>query len=373
MKTPLVTIAITVFNGGELIPRAIESALKQTYSNLEILILDDTSTDNTGEVINQYREKDRRIVYVRNDKNIGYSRSLLKMAELVRGEYIQLLGADDWLAKNYIEVMVSGFESHADAACIAAEIVTLRAMPDNGFDFLNTYLPKGSKITKGYYLRNVYKTALSTLTAFALFRKADFFESTKFMVDTFSNLPSEIPEELQKLHFKGFSTETLFLLKAIGKYKYFVLTDKTTYIKTQHFANENKQYAKSVDWVSAGRILRWYYYNRLAYEYLFKTDYKKYFRRLRIFFGSDPFVSIAVVFMKKKFEKGFFGDWISSDLKTYFKAYSFLEIIIALFFLPVRLFERLVLFCGRILRRKNKGRNIVRPDFFIGEGELFKA
>ena len=69
--------------------------MHQTYRNLDILVLDDASTDDTEAVVKQYAEQDKRIRYVRNEKNIGYARSLHKVAWLAMGEYVQLLGADD--------------------------------------------------------------------------------------------------------------------------------------------------------------------------------------------------------------------------------------------------------------------------------------
>lgn len=90
------------------------------------------------------------------------------MAELAKGEYIQLLGADDWLSRNYIETVLEEFKTHPDAACVATEIITLRS-GDGKFEFMNTYLPGKSALKKTHYARKVYKTALATLTAFAFF------------------------------------------------------------------------------------------------------------------------------------------------------------------------------------------------------------
>ena len=376
MKKPLVTIAITVFNGADLISRAIESSLNQTYSNLEILILDDVSSDNTKAVVNQFCVKDIRISYVRNDKNIGYARSLQKLAELARGEYIQLLGADDWLSQNYIEVVLNEFDAHPTASCVAAKIILLKEVEDNRFDFIASYLPEERLVTKEYYIRNVYRTAsiLPTLTAYALFRKSDFFESIKFMNDAFADPLVKIPIELRKLHLKGFATETLFLLKAIYKYDYFVLTDKAAYIKIEYVVQGKKPYdSKDLEWVSAGRILRWFYFNRIAYEYLFKADYEKYFRKFHIYFASEPLLAITIVFMRRKLRKVFFNDLRSEDLKAYFDDYSLPEIIIAPFFLPVLFLVRLVSFFRRISQGKNKENIIARSDFFIDARGFFKV
>lgn len=376
MKKPLITIAITVFNGAEFISRAIESSLNQTYSNLEILILDDASNDNTKAVVDQFCAKNTRIVYIRNNKNIGYARSLQKLAELARGEYVQLLGADDWLSQNYIEATVDKFDAYPTAACVATEMIFLRETGGNHFDFIDSFLPKRRLITSKNYIENVYKTAsiLPTLTAYALFRKSDFFGSIKFMNDAFANLLVKIPIELRELHLKGFATETLFLLGAIHNYDYFVLTDKAAYIKIEYTIKEKKPYdSKSLDWMSAGRILRWFYFTRIAYEYLFRADYKKYFWKFHIYFCSELFVSITIVFMKKKLKKAFFDDLRLEDLKAYFDDYSSFEIGIAFLSLPILFLVRLFSFFGRILRGRNKKNTLTWSNFFLDTRGFFKA
>ncbi len=99
---PLVSICIPIFNGGSFVSRALESSINQTYKNIEIIVVDNASTDNTRKIIDSYIAKDKRIKYFRNDFNIGAIKNFLKSFQFASGEYVQLLCHDDWLSKNYI-------------------------------------------------------------------------------------------------------------------------------------------------------------------------------------------------------------------------------------------------------------------------------
>ena len=76
MKTPLITVAITAFNIESLIERCIRSVCKQTFSNLEILIVNDGSTDNTLRTAEKYRNQDSRIRIISQENHgIAYARN----------------------------------------------------------------------------------------------------------------------------------------------------------------------------------------------------------------------------------------------------------------------------------------------------------
>jgi glycosyltransferase involved in cell wall biosynthesis len=95
---PLVSIIITSYNRADLIGKAIKSALEQDYPNLEIIISDNCSTDNSDEVIRKY-VGDKRIRYSRNETNIGMIPNYRKAVyELAKGEYLSFISSDDCLA-----------------------------------------------------------------------------------------------------------------------------------------------------------------------------------------------------------------------------------------------------------------------------------
>lgn len=96
----LVSVIIPTYNRAKLLLRAINSVLNQTYNNLELLVVDDASTDKTKEIVKKMMEKDKRIKYIRHKKNRGGSTARNTGIKKSSGKYIALLDDDDeWLPK----------------------------------------------------------------------------------------------------------------------------------------------------------------------------------------------------------------------------------------------------------------------------------
>ena len=114
-KDTLVSIIMPVFNGGEYLKLAIESILNQTYKNIEFLIMNDGSTDNTEEIVKEFN--DERIVYFSNKKNIGLTRSLNKLILNSSGTYIARQDADDFSEKIRIENQVDYMSKSKNKIC----------------------------------------------------------------------------------------------------------------------------------------------------------------------------------------------------------------------------------------------------------------
>lgn len=98
---PLVSVCIPAYNNAGYIKDTIQSVLKQTYQNIELIVVDDHSTDNTVEVLESVQ--DERLKIYRNEKNLGMVGNWNRCLELATGEYVKLICADDMIAKNAIE------------------------------------------------------------------------------------------------------------------------------------------------------------------------------------------------------------------------------------------------------------------------------
>jgi glycosyltransferase involved in cell wall biosynthesis len=110
MNNPLVSILIPVYNTEKYVAEAIESALNQTYKNIEIIIVDDGSTDKSWEIIESYRQKYPDKIKTYRQKNKGACAARNKAFELSSGQYIQYLDADDLLAPDKIEHQIKYFD-----------------------------------------------------------------------------------------------------------------------------------------------------------------------------------------------------------------------------------------------------------------------
>ena len=104
MDLPLFSILIANYNNAHYIEQAISSVLEQSYTNWEIVIMDDHSTDNSYEIIAGYVDQKIRLYRNRSNKGCGYTKR--KLVELARGEILGFLDSDDRLAEKAIETMV---------------------------------------------------------------------------------------------------------------------------------------------------------------------------------------------------------------------------------------------------------------------------
>lgn len=94
-KTTVISIIMPAFNCDKYIQHAIESVRLQSYQNWELIVIDDCSSDNTLEVVRGIAEKDKRIRFFKNEKNIGVSETRNKAISLAQGEWIAFLDSDD--------------------------------------------------------------------------------------------------------------------------------------------------------------------------------------------------------------------------------------------------------------------------------------
>jgi glycosyltransferase involved in cell wall biosynthesis len=123
METPLVSILTTLFNREKFIQYCIESVLNSTFQNLELIIVDDGSTDSSLEIAYGYAKKDNRIKVFQNKTNLGDYPNRNKAASYANGKYIKYLDADDLLYPHSIELMASAMEKFPEAALGISEFV----------------------------------------------------------------------------------------------------------------------------------------------------------------------------------------------------------------------------------------------------------
>jgi glycosyltransferase involved in cell wall biosynthesis len=98
-NTPLVSIIIISYNHASYVIEAINSVLNQTYSSIELIIIDDFSTDNTFEIIQSIYKKKSNFLFFQNESNSGLNYSIEKGLKYSKGEYITVFSADDFLIK----------------------------------------------------------------------------------------------------------------------------------------------------------------------------------------------------------------------------------------------------------------------------------
>lgn len=134
-----VSVIVPVYNVEKYLNKCLDSIINQTYKNLEIILIDDGSIDNSGEICEEYAQIDNRIIVIHN-KNQGVSKSRLDGFYLSKGKYIMFVDSDDYLDLKMIEVMINNLEKYnVDVViCQYYEIVNndikkAKIRPDRGF------------------------------------------------------------------------------------------------------------------------------------------------------------------------------------------------------------------------------------------------
>ena len=116
----LVSIVLPVYNGARFLRESIDSILNQTYTNWELLILDDCSTDDTPAISMEYAQKDNRVHYYRNEKNLRLPGNLNRGFSLSAGEYLTWTSDDNLFRPIALERMVNALESNPDIELVYA-------------------------------------------------------------------------------------------------------------------------------------------------------------------------------------------------------------------------------------------------------------
>ena len=119
-ELPLVSVIMPCYNAAPFVKQALESVLKQTYSKLEIILIDDGSTDDTYGILSIAAAVDERIRLFRNDSNMGIVGTLNKALALCNGAYITYMHADDISLIDRIDLLLKFMLRHSDTDIVAA-------------------------------------------------------------------------------------------------------------------------------------------------------------------------------------------------------------------------------------------------------------
>ena len=123
-ETPLVSVVMPAYNAAAFIEEAIDSVVKQTVQNWELIVIDDFSKDNTRDVVLAVAEKDSRVRLVCNEQNMGVAKTRNRGLEMCGGQYVALLDSDDYWKPTLLEKMIArAEETTADIVYCSYEMV----------------------------------------------------------------------------------------------------------------------------------------------------------------------------------------------------------------------------------------------------------
>lgn len=179
MNNPKVSIIMPVYNTEKYLERALNSAIGQSFRDIEIICINDGSTDGSKKILDKYSEKDNRIVVLNLDGNHGQSFARNRGLEISQGEYIAFLDADDYLKKKAVETLYStaekkrseivifGFKSEYESDELKRDFF----IPDVDFSVFDDDAYTGAELIEDFVTK-----VFPTLVCWNMFLKRDFVE-----------------------------------------------------------------------------------------------------------------------------------------------------------------------------------------------------
>lgn len=186
-SAPKVSFIVPTHNRINLLPKCIEGILGQTYSNIEIIIIDDCSTDNTEEYIRENYVANEKVVYVRNEKNLGPGETRQKGYNVSSGEFIVFADDDDfYFEPSFVQNAVRAFMEHDNVGLVCANSLIYDVVGKQLSFYPLTYCGElaGEEFFAGF--RTKYRKPNSTFPAVfrrSVLDKADF-KNMQMMNDT---------------------------------------------------------------------------------------------------------------------------------------------------------------------------------------------
>lgn len=114
-----ISVVMSVYNARKYLSEAMDSILGQTYTDFELIVIDDRSTDGSGALLWEYAQKDSRVTVLENQENMGLTKSLNRGLAVAQGEYIARMDADDISVPDRFEKQVAFLDSHPDYSFVS--------------------------------------------------------------------------------------------------------------------------------------------------------------------------------------------------------------------------------------------------------------
>lgn len=203
---PLVSIVIPTYNREQYISKAVDSAISQTYNNIEVVIVDNCSTDKTWEMLSSYKNKNTNIRIFQNESNLGPVRNWQRCFEQAKGEFVKILWSDDWIDPTFVERAIEEIDSET-----AFVISNVSARDNSGNERSRSTLRPGSFKTESYINDVLYfrREGFPVSPGCALFRTKDLRSALILKVPNNDGLDSSC---------NGAGNDLLLFLTTASKY-----------------------------------------------------------------------------------------------------------------------------------------------------------
>lgn len=227
---PLVSIIVPIYNTARYLPACLDSIIAQTHQNLEIILIDDGSTDTSGKIADDYAKNDSRI-RVFHQENSGQSAARNLGLTMVKGEYVSFLDSDDEIKPTFIkELLAPLVNSNASLSVCGMHYKRLKTntaenvyigqlRPRRKPESLKAYILYLLAIDGRMYssVNKLYHAEIATKLHFDT--KLNFAEDTKFVLDYLAKASGDPAFVLSPLYIYNFGTETSTINSAAIQWK----------------------------------------------------------------------------------------------------------------------------------------------------------
>lgn len=174
----MVSIGMPIYNGEKYLRQALSSLVSQTYTNIELIISDNASTDNTEKICREFADKDSRIQYIRQKGNIGMVNNFPFVFNQARGKYFMWAAHDDWWAPSFIYTLKTVLDEHPEYGVAMSSIERVQENGTHLDEILFTNENDLTRLNRYAVLIKLFTKKFPIFFSYGLFR-TDFL--TKYL------------------------------------------------------------------------------------------------------------------------------------------------------------------------------------------------
>lgn len=220
---PKVSVLIPVFNRRHFIADCIQSALDQTYTDFEVIVVDNASDDGTWEICQRFLQVDSRVQIFRNATNVGPLKNILLGVNNCKGEYVKILFSDDLMANTCLEKMVFAMKENPMTAMVitnASQLINNKIIENMRYN-----LAFGKILSSNYIKSALFENEMPLSPGACLFRREDICNNYLGSL----NSPND-----RKVEDHGAGPDLLSMLLTAASYKYVYFIDEPLNIFREH-------------------------------------------------------------------------------------------------------------------------------------------
>ena len=225
-NSPKVSIIVPIYNTEKYLTKCLDSITNQTYRNLEIILVDDGSSDNSGKIADDYAKKDKRIQVI-HQKNAGQSAARNVGIKKSTGDYLSFIDSDDEIRLDYTEKLLNLYDDEASITACGHQYKRLKENTSKNL-YQSPLRPRHKNESKKAYIlqllakdgrmyscnNKLFRASIIKDNSLAFDIKLNFAEDTKFVLDYLKKAKGEIKYIPEPLYIYNYGTETSTVKKS---------------------------------------------------------------------------------------------------------------------------------------------------------------